>query len=198
MKRITLILTAILVGFVMASCQDQSLKKEDIMKATNAFFEQGEQEIQTISSGEEFMAFYHAFNERKTQFVEELFADHMDEEGNLKGYSEEEAEDIYNSIYERATAYNRTEAVKAAEFIAPAVDNLEATVNVLYEQFQAGIPFVPEDIEAFANAVVPYAIFEEYDNVLPELRERIFAISDKITEMDAALSARIKELYGEE
>lgn len=198
MKRLTLILATVLMGFVMASCQDSSLKKEDIMKATNAFFEQAEQELQTISSGEEFMDFFRAFTEKKSQFIEELFVDHIDEEGNLKGFSEEQAEDIYNSIYERATAYNRVEAVKAAEFIAPTVDNLEAAVNALYEQYQAGVEFTPENVDAFILSVSPYTVFQDYDNVLPELRERTFAINDKLTEMDAPLGAKINEMYPQE
>lgn len=198
MKRLTLILATVLMGFVMASCQDSSLKKEDIMKATNAFFEQAEQELQTISSGEEFMDFFRAFTEKKSHFIEELFVDHIDEEGNLKGFSEEQAEDIYNSIYERATAYNRVEAVKAAEFIAPTVDNLEAAVNALYEQYQAGVEFTPENVDAFILSVSPYTVFQDYDNVLPELRERTFAINDKLTEMDAPLGAKINEMYPQE
>lgn len=198
MKRLTLILATVLMGFVMASCQDSSLKKEDIMKATNAFFEQAEQELQTISSGEEFMDFFRAFTEKKSHFIEELFVDHIDEEGNLKGFSEEQAEDIYNSIYERATAYNRVEAVKAAEFIAPTVDNLEAAVNALYEQYQAGVEFTPENVDAFILSVSPYTVFQDYDNVLPELRERTFAINDKLTEMDTPLGAKINEMYPQE
>lgn len=168
------------------------------MKATNAFFEQAEQELQTISSGEEFMDFFRAFTEKKSHFIEELFVDHIDEEGNLKGFSEEQAEDIYNSIYERATAYNRVEAVKAAEFIAPTVDNLEAAVNALYEQYQAGVEFTPENVDAFILSVSPYTVFQDYDNVLPELRERTFAINDKLTEMDAPLGAKINEMYPQE
>ena len=198
MKKLTLAIIAVVMGFVMAACNTTS-KKETIMKATDEFFTQAEQELnETVTTGEDFMIFYEVMNDDKNEFMKTTFAPYMDEEGNIKGFTEEEWEELQTYIYDRATAYNKVEAAKAAEFITPALDDLETAVDELYAQFQAGTELENESVLKFGEAYEAFSNYAYYDNVLPEISERYNTVSDKLGEMDEVLNAKLRELFPEE
>ena len=185
MKKLTLAIFAVVMGFVMTSCNSVS-PKETIMKSTDEFFTQAEEELNTIETAEDFMAFFNVFELDKQEFVEKAFADYVDEEGNIKGISDSDMEEIQSYMYDRASAYNKVEAAKAAEFLTPLIEQYEAAVDALYEAVSTGQPTegLVEQFEAAENAL---ALFSDYDNVLPELQERAQAAEAKLDEVIAAM-----------
>ena len=86
MKKITLAIAAIIMGFVMASCGTKVAPTETILKATQEFFDQAKTKLSSIQSAEDFLAFVNNFNKERDDFSQNLFADYMDEEGNIIGY----------------------------------------------------------------------------------------------------------------
>ena len=82
MKKITLAIAAIIMGFVMASCGTKVAPTETILKATQEFFDQAKTKLSSIQSAEDFLAFVNNFNKERDDFSQNLFADYMDEEGN--------------------------------------------------------------------------------------------------------------------
>ena len=185
MKKLTVILAAVVLGFVMMSC-DNTPKKEVITKAVDEFFTAAEQELTSISTGEEFMTHFTEFEERKDDFVQELFADYIDEEGNIKGISNEDMEAIQSFMYDRASAYNKVEAAKAAEFLEPAIATYEDAINALYEAVSQGQP-VEGLVDQFEAAENELALYADYDNVLPELQARAQAAEARLDEVIAAM-----------
>lgn len=185
MKKLTVILAAVVMGFVMVSC-DNTPKKEVITKAVDEFFSSAEQELASIGTGEEFMTHFYEFEEKKNDFIQELFADYIDAEGNIKGISNEDMEEIQSFMYDRASAYNKVEAAKAAEFLEPAIATYEDAINALYEAVSQGQPVegLVDQFEAAENALAAYA---DYDNVLPELQARAQAAEAKLDEVIAAM-----------
>lgn len=186
MKKLTLAIFAVVIGFVMASCDNVS-PKETIMKATDTFFTQAEEKLSTIENGEDFMAFFDAFKTDKQDFIQQAFADYVDEEGNIKGISDSDMEEIQKYMYDRATAFNKVEADKAAEFLTPAIENYEAAINALYEAVATG-QSTEGLVDQFEAAENELAMFGEYDNVLPELQERAKAAEAKLNEVIAAMT----------
>lgn len=186
MKKLTLAIFAVVMGFVMASC-DNASPKETITKAVDTFFTNAEKELTAINTGEEFMNYFNEFEERRDDFVEELFADYTDEEGNIKGISGNDMKEINSYMYDRASAYNKIEAVKAAEFLTPAIERYEAAIEALYEAVVSdqSTEGLVDEFEAAENEL---SFFSDYDNVLPELQERIKAAEDKLDELIAAMS----------
>ena len=175
-----MIIAVAIMGFLMAC--NHTAKKEAVMKTVDDFFNQAEQDVAGISSGEEFMAYFAEFEERKYDFIQDLFADFTDKEGNIKGFSKEETEEIQNYIYDRASAYNQVEGAKCAEFLEPVIANYENVVNAMcatddVETLKALLP----DYEAAEEALLFYV---DYDNVLPELQTRCSAAIDKISELE--------------
>lgn len=185
MKKLTLAIFAVVMGFVMASCGGTS-PKETIMKSTDDFFTQAEEELNTIGNAEDFMTFFNVFEEDKQDFIKTVFADYVDAEGNIKGISDADMEEIQTYMYDRATAYNKVEAAKAAEFLTPLIDNYEQAVNALYDAVTSGqsTEGLIEQYEAAENALTAFA---DYDNVLPELQERAQAAEAKLGEVIAVM-----------
>ena len=181
----TLAIFAVVMGFVMTSCNNVS-PKETIMKSTDDFFTQAEEELNTIDNAEDFMTFFNVFEEDKQEFIQTAFADYVDEEGNIKGISDSDMEEIQSYMYDRASAYNKVEAAKAAEFLTPLIEQYEAAVDALYEAVSTGQPTdgLVEQFEAAENGL---ALFGDYDNVLPELQERAQAAEAKLDEVIAAM-----------
>ena len=190
MKKITLAIAAVVIGFVMASCGNSVSPKETILKATEDFFAQAKTNLQTINNAEDFLAFVNNFAQEKDTFIQNVFADYMDEEGNLKGFTEEELTDLQTQLGDMASAFNQEEALKAAEFITPLVENYENAVNALYDAIgNADEETFHQLVENFEDAEAGLSVFAAYDNVLPELQERAQAAQMKLDEVIKAMEA---------
>ena len=184
MKKLTLAITAVIVGFVMASCGNSTSPKETVMKATDEFFTQAEQELnETVVDAQGFMDFFNVMNLDKSEFLQNVMAPYMDEEGNVKGFTEEEWEELQNYIYDRATAYNKVEGAKCAEFLTPAIEKYEQAVEALWTKYQAQEQLDEEILNAM-NAELEEAqndvfMFADYDNIPTELQQRYSAAAAK-------------------
>ena len=182
MKKLTIIAVAMIGCFLMASCNKSP--KEAIMKATDEFFAQAEKDVNAITNGEDFMAFFNNFEQKKEDFLYGLLNKYpSDDDANFTQLSAEENDALYEYMYERATAYNKVESAKCSEFLTPIVDRFEKAVNALYDKFLAGDDVddsLINDIEAAYNDLEPYA---EYDNVPEELANRFQAAQSLIDEM---------------
>ena len=188
MKKITLAIAAVVISFVMASCGNSVSPKETILKATEDFFAQAKTNLQTINNAEDFLAFVNNFAQEKDTFIQNVFADYMDEEGNLKGFTEEELTDLQTQLGDMASAFNKEEALKAAEFITPLVENYENAVNALYDAIgNADEETFHQLVENFEDAEAGLSVFAAYDNVLPELQERAQAAQMKLDEVIKAM-----------
>ena len=183
MKKLTLAVFAVVIGFVMTSCGNDS-PKEAIMAATDKFFTQAEEELNTIDNGEDFMTFFNVFENEKEDFVEKIFADYVDEEGNIKGISESDMEEIKSFMYDRASAYNKVESAKVAEILDPFVTNYENAINALCDAAgkvdEEAYEKLASEIESAENDL---ALFDDYDNVPMEIQQRVQAAEAKIQEL---------------
>ena len=179
MKKFTLAIVAVVLGFVMISCGDGQATTENLKKQTDEFFSKAEQNLENVTNADEFLDFVAAFNEEKSSFAGVLFAGHIDDEGNIKGFSEEQLNDIQNYIFDRATAYNQKEGAKCAEFLTPRLDKLEQSLNDLIDNVENYSDEQIQDlVEEVFGAYEDVALFEDYDNVPTALQERFHDLDD--------------------
>ena len=190
MKKLTLAIAAIVMGFMMASCGDSV--KDQAIKIIDQYFKEAEDQLALIDNVEDFMTYAEIMSDRSD------LLERLDEQVGEKTISDEDMKAVEDYSFERATAYNKAEAAKAAEFIAPALDNLEAVVNELYAKYQAGEALSADKVLEFNQAFGEVAVFSDYDNVLPELSERYDAIGVKIMEMNDAILPILDELFPDE
>ena len=185
MKKLTLIIVAVIAGFVFTSCGTSP--KESILKATEELFTKAEAKLADIKSAEDFMANFKLFEEQKDEFVNNIFAPYIDDEGNIKRIKDAEMEEIQQFMYERATAYNKLEGEKCTEFLAPAMDKFEQAIEALYAKFVTHEEVAEEEFDTMIDNVVKAEedvnVFADYDNVAKELQDRYQAANAKWAEM---------------
>ena len=184
MKKITLAIAVVIMGFVMTSCGTKVSPSETILKAAQEFFDQAKAKLSAIDNTEDFLAFINSFNAEREEFSQNLFADYVDEEGNVTGFTEEEIVNLQTKLSNIATEYNKEEANKAAEFIAPIIERYENAVNALSEAIgNADEETFDKLVEEYESVESELALFEDYDNVLPELQERGQAAESKLKQI---------------
>lgn len=164
------------MGFMLTSCGGST--KDAIMKDVDNYFTEAEKELAEINNAEDFLAFVQVMSD-KSDLINLL-----DEKYGDKTISDADNEAIQNYMYERATAYNKVEAAKAAEFLTPLIDHYEAAINTLYDNVgdvdEATFEAMFADLQEAEAELAPFA---EYDNVLPELQQRAQAAAAKLDEM---------------
>ena len=176
MKKLTIILAAVVMGFVMTSCGGSA--KDAVMNDVDNYFTEAEQKLAAIDNVDDFIAFAVSMNDRSD------ILDLLDKKYGDKEFSEEDNEAIQSFIYDRATAYNQAEAAKCAEFLTPALERFEKAVDALYyneadldeETFAA----MYEEMDQAEDAVLKFA---DCENISDELIERFSAAEDKRAEM---------------
>ena len=182
MKKLTIIVVAMIGCFLMASCNKSP--KEAIMKATDEFFAQAEKDVNAITNAEDFLSFINNLEDKKMDFLSSLLNKYpSDDDANFTQLTAEENDALYEYMYERATAYNQIESEKSSEFLTPIVDRFETAVKALYDKFLAGEDVdenLIDEIEAAYNDLEPFA---DYDNVPTELVDRFQASQALIDEM---------------
>ena len=164
------------MGFMLTSCGDST--KDAIIKDVDNYFTQAEKELSEVNSAEDFLVFAQAMSD-KSDLISLL-----DEKYGDKTLSEADNEAVQNYMYERATAYNKAEAAKAAEFLTPLVEHYETAINTLYDNIDgADEETYRAMITDLQQAQDELALFADYDNVLPELQQRAQAAAAKLDEM---------------
>lgn len=192
MKKIALAVAVVVIGLSMTSCGGGSEKaKESMIKDADEYFTKAEQTLALIDNPEDFLMFAESMKDRSD------LLESMKEKYNDK-ITDEDLDAAFDVIYERATAYNKAEAEKAAEFLTPALDNFEAVVNELYAQYQAGEALSKDKVLEFNNAFGEVMAFGDYENVLPELSNRYDAIGAKVTEMNDVILPILDEMFPEQ
>lgn len=183
MKKFSLIFAGVVMAFLMVACSTPS-PKEAIMKDTDEFFTQAEQEVQAITNADDFVNFFAEFEERRENFANELFEKYpTDSEGNIKGLTEADTEELNNYMYDRATAYNKIEAEKCGEFLTPYMDEFESTANRIYSLYLA-VGVLTDDLhDELQQSYDGVAKFLEVDNIPTELVDRYGTIMEKVSEM---------------
>jgi hypothetical protein len=124
MKKLSLILAAVVMGFIMTSCGGSV--KDSIMKDVDNYFTEAETKLAAIDNADDFIAFATSMNDRSE------ISNTLEERYDGKKISEEDQEAIEAYIYDRATAYNKAEGLKCGEFLTPIMERFVNAVEALY------------------------------------------------------------------
>lgn len=182
MKRLSLILGAVVIGFLFSACTKSP--KEPIMKETEAFFAEAENTVKAITNAEDFLKFFKDFSWQKDDFMQNLFSKYpTDAEGKLKGITDEELEELNTFIQDCETAYKTVEVAKCAEVVDPVLARYERAVQALYACHQAGTDLEDALVDEFEAA---YAALEPclmLDDLPASMHERFQAADTMLEEM---------------
>ena len=150
MKKLTIILAAAVMGFLMTACGGSV--KDAVINDVENYFTEAEQKLATIDNADDFIAYAVSMNDRSE------FMTVLEEKYGDKTISEEDEEAIQNFIYDRATAYNKAEALKCGEFLTPLMERFSKAVDALY--------YNEEDLDDDTFLAMYYEMDEAEDEVL--------------------------------
>lgn len=109
MKKLTIIITAVIIGFVMTSCGN---KEKDLMNKANELYTQAETELNAIDNWDGFVTFFQNFKQKSDDFKAGY--------SNLK--LSQETQDFLSNKKE---AFDQMESQKAGELFAPILEKGE-------------------------------------------------------------------------
>ena len=103
MKKLTMIFTAVIIGFVMASCGN---KEKDLMNKANELYTQAETELNAIDNWDDFVTFFQNFKQKSDDFK--------------AGYSNLKlSQETQDFLSDKKEAFDQMESQKAGELFEP-------------------------------------------------------------------------------
>ena len=175
MKKFTLIIAAVVMGFAFAACSGPS--KDAILNEVSAFFTKAQTEIQAIDNAEDLINFVTSFGDKKNEFMNSLSEKFEMKDDQFVGFSEEENAEIMDKISEMATEYNKVEYAKCGEIMTPYIEKYDNIVKALNEKFEAGEEFSEEMVNELRDA---YNDIAKYSDIVPEELANVFYADDEM------------------
>lgn len=175
MNKLTLALAAVAGAMLLFSCTSQEGK---FLKEAEKMYSQAEDKVKDAADMDSFFDALAQFQDQKNAFAQEMMAAYSEDGENAMVPNE-----LIEAISERANAYNEVEAQKFAELFTPYLEAWESAADKLLAAYED-----PDTTEAqwdalagqYEEAFENVMDFAEYDNVLPELKERCEAVLAKM------------------
>ena len=145
MKKFTMILGAVILGFMLASCGDN--KKDTIIEKFNTFFDEETATLSQIDDADALVEYAHSFSERHDNLFTKLTEEFpLDDDENFVGMNQEDNDAVWGSYQDRFDALNEQFIEKGAAFFEPIIADLEDFITEdifpLAEQYDV----VPDDV----------------------------------------------------
>lgn len=127
MKKLTIIVSVVIIGFIMASCGN---KEKDMMNKANELYAQAETELNAIDNWDGFVTFFQNFKQK--------FDDFKAGYSNLK--LSQETQDFLSNKKE---AFDQMESQKAGELFAPILEKGEQFAKTFADYYLLNLTINP-------------------------------------------------------
>ena len=187
MKKLAIILGALIMGFLVISCGNSS---KDVMVADiDAYFEQAHENLAAIDNAEDFLDYAAKMSDGHD--IENYLLEKWDE--NLK-ISDADYDAVIEHVKDKSTEYFLAEKEKALQLLGPAMDRFNAVIDKMYPMYQANKRFDNETMDEFLDVFNYISLFLDYDNVIDVLEEELKEATNRMAEMTPAINQRIAEM----
>ena len=123
MKKVTLLLGAIVLGFMLTSCEN---KKETALNLFNTFFDEELAQLNKVEDADGWMAYYDAASERFDNFFNMLNEKlPLDENDNIIGLSQTDSDEAMKVYDDRMDDYLAQRDTKGAALYEPFINDVE-------------------------------------------------------------------------
>ena len=167
MKKLTMIVSVVIIGFIMASCGN---KEKDMMNKANELYAQAETELNAIDNWDGFVTFFQSFKQK--------FDDFKAGYSNLK--LSQETQDFLSNKKE---AFDQMESQKAGELFSP--------VLVKGEQFAK--TFTDFSLLYFSSYLMNNHVEGVEENVIEEKLRNILGIASDASDEELQKAKEKKE-----
>ena len=133
MKKVTLLLGAIVLGFMLTSCEN---KKETALNLFNTFFDEELAQLNKVEDADGWMAYYDAASERFDNFFNMLNEKlPLDENDNIIGLSQTDSDEAMKVYDDRMDDYLAQRDTKGAALYEPFINDVEDSFNEIVGLF---------------------------------------------------------------
>lgn len=167
MKKLTMIVAVVIIGFVMTSCGN---KEKDLMNKANELYAQAETELNAIDNWDGFVTFFQSFKQK--------FDDFKAGYSNLK--LSQETQDF---LSEKKEAFDQMESQKAGELFAP--------ILVKGEQFAK--TFTDFSLLYFSSYLMNNHVESVEENVIEEKIRNILGVASDASDEELQKAMEKKE-----
>lgn len=182
MKKVTLFLGAIVLGFILTSCES---KKDQTINMINAFFDQEIAELNQTTDLKSFYEFDSISNDAFTDFEDKL--DNMcDPKMDFIGMNAEEDSIVWDVFNKRVDDWYNLYSQKQKEYYEPLFSELESAYNELdnlVEEYGGDVETVPDEL---------------YDPLYDNFMEKLNQNKKYWSVFDENQFARLIEMFGNE
>lgn len=145
MKKVTLLLGAIVLGFVLTSCEN---KKQTAVNLFNTFFDEELAQLNKVEDADGWMAYYDAASERFDNFFSMLNEKlPLDENDNIIGLKQADSDEALKVYDDRMDDYLAKRDAKGAALYEPFISDLEGSfdnIMALFDQYEK-VEDVPDE-----------------------------------------------------
>jgi len=177
MKKLTLIIATVVMGFAFASCSGPS--KDAILNEVSTFFNQAKADVQAIDNADDLLAFVNSFGDKKNEFMNALAGKFEMQDDKFVGFTEEENTEMMNKISEMATEYNNVEYAKCGEIVKPYIEKYDSVVKGMYEKFLAGEAITTEMKDQLTASIDDIT---KYADIVPEELANMYYADEKLVD----------------
>jgi hypothetical protein len=145
MKKVTLLLGAIVLGFMLTSCEN---KKQTAVNLFNTFFDEELATLNKVEDADGWMAYYDAASERFDKFFNTLNEQiPLNDDGNIIGMSQADSDEALKIYDDRMDDYLAKRDAKGAALYEPFISDLEGSFDEilgLFDQYE-NVEDVPDE-----------------------------------------------------
>ena len=146
MKKVTLLLGAIVLGFMLTSCEN---KKQSAINLFNTFFDEEVSILNKVEDADGWMAYYDAASERFDNFFNMLNEQvPLDDDGNIIGLKQADSDEALKIYDDRMDDYLAKRDEKGAALYEPFISDLEGSFEEilgLFDQYE-NVEDVPDEV----------------------------------------------------
>lgn len=153
MKKVSLLLVALVMGFVLTSCEN---KKDTVIGLFNTFFDEEVAALNQVEDADAFLAYIDASDERFNNFynmLDEKFP--INEDEDFIGFSKEDSDAAMKVYSDRYDAYYAQREAKGSALYEPFIADLEnlwdGDITDLLNSYES-IEDIPDEVIAEADA----------------------------------------------
>lgn len=178
MKKLTLVLGALIMTFMLNSCTN---KKDAVIAVFNTFFDQEVAALNNVSNADDFLSFLTASDERFNAFYEQLDKDYpITENDEFVGFSKADSDAAMKVYNDRFDAFETLKATKGEELFEPYLTKLEDVVNGLADDLVNEVEPAEDIVDQILAA---YADIEKYADLGSEEQAERFGETDDLVKL---------------
>lgn len=189
MKKLTLVLGALVMGFILTSCGNN--KKEAVINAFNTFFDQEVNALNAVDNADAFLEFLTASDERFTAFYTQMDKDYpINEDDQLIGFSKEDSDAAMKVYNDRLDAFMSLQEAKGESLFEPYIAKLEDVVNGLADDIMNDVEPADDVVDQILAA---YDDIDKYADLGTEAQAERFTDIDELVRIIFGLDEEEEE-----